>query len=93
MPQPHEDVSKLIKQMAREAANKMGKGLAAPAEERIGQIPPNYAAMKEIPIDQSLLYSTIKDVIELATSSKREIELDDIDTALKKVECHYLWFC
>lgn len=94
MPQPPEDLSKLIRQMARDAAQKRGSSLSKEAEERIGRIPSDYAKMETIPVDQAKLRSTIDDVIELATEPRKKIvELDDMEKALGKVECHYLWFC
>lgn len=93
MPQPPEDLSRIIKQMAIEAAKKLGKVLIPAAVERIGTLPPDYAKMTMIAVDQARLFSTIYDIIQLAASSKLTIELDDIENALKKAECHYLWFC
>jgi len=70
-----------------------GASLTNEAELRIGRIPPNYALSEVVEIDLHPLRSMIRDVVKQAYLLKASIDGPTIEQALKRVKCHYLWFC
>ena len=94
MPQKPEDLSNIIRRMAREQAKKRGKDIDGKALDKIGQIPSPYNNQKEISVDLGRLEGMISDIIELANRySGGSIDLGALEKALIEVKCHYLWFC
>jgi hypothetical protein len=94
MPQKPEDLSRIIREMARRIAKGKSAFLSEEAEERVGRIPASHAKLDVIEVDLAKLEEMIEDIIALAISiGGSEISLDDMEQALRKVKCHYLWFC
>jgi hypothetical protein len=94
MPQTPEDLSRIIYEMARKHAMNRGKKLSDDAGERIGEIPPEYRSRPTISVDLGKLDNMVGDIIDLAAPlSGEQIGKEQIETALKTVKCHYLWFC
>jgi hypothetical protein len=94
MPQTPEDLSKIIREMAERQAKVRGRGIDNAALNRISLIPVEYSSRKTISVNLAELESMISDVIEVASNvSKGDIGQPEIEVALKKVSCHYLWFC
>jgi hypothetical protein len=94
MPKSPKDLSDLIRELARQEAESLGKSLSGDAEDRIATVPPPYNTQSQIPVDVQRLQLMIHDIISIAADeNKKEIALDDIESALARVKCHYLWFC
>jgi hypothetical protein len=94
MPQTPDDLSRIIMEMARRHAERIGKPLGVDAEVRIGTIPPEYRSRPQIAVEMGPLDSMIGEIIVLAGSfSKEQIGLSELEMALGRVTCHYLWFC
>jgi hypothetical protein len=94
MPQTPEDLSRIIREMARRHARSELKSLQPEAEDRIALIPPGYRSRPLITVDLNQLDMMIAKVIYLAASfSIGEIRLEAMDRSLRQVKCHYLWFC
>jgi hypothetical protein len=94
MPKSPEDLSGLIEQIAREEAKSLGRDISASALRRIARIPKPYKYEKEIGVDVERLQIMIRDIISIASSIvSRDIDLKDMEAALGRVKCHYLWFC
>ena len=94
MPKSPEDLSDLIRELARDEAKSLGKSLSLDAEDRIATVPPPWDRQSQITVDVQSFHLMIRDVMVIAASEKRnEITLKDIQSALARVKCHYLWFC
>jgi signal transduction histidine kinase len=95
MPQKPDDLSRIIREMAKRATDYKGLSLDVKALERIGRIPIEYRERQTIDVDLAKLEEMIRDIIELAAkyASDRIIEVRAMERALSEVRCHYLWFC
>jgi hypothetical protein len=94
MPQTPEDLSRIIRDMARRYAQSELKVLNRAAEDRIALIPPEYRSRPLITVDLAQLDLMIGKVVFLAASfSGSEIRVEAMERSLKQVKCHYLWFC
>jgi hypothetical protein len=94
MPQKPEDLSRIIREMARRIAKEKDLFLSKEAEDRIGRIPPSHASRDVIEVDLGKLEEMIHDIVSLAGSiGGGKINLGEMEQALKEVKCHYLWFC
>ncbi len=94
MPQTPEDLSKIIREIAVRHAKIRGRGIKNDALEQISRIPIEYAEQQTISVNLAELDRMVGDVIELAAQfTKDNIGQLEIDMALRKVTCHYLWFC
>lgn len=95
MPQRPDDLARIIREIATKQAKNRGKSINADALTRISFIPAEYAKQEIIQVELDKLEEMISDVIEIAAklSSAPEITKPDIEQALDKVDCHYLWFC
>jgi hypothetical protein len=88
------ELSEFIGRLATEAAAKTGRRLTPGALRRISSVPPQYAAMKRIDVDRDRLQMQINLITEAAFIPGQEVmKVRDVATMLKKIECHYLWFC
>ena len=94
MLQTPDDLSKIIREIAARQAKARGKDIFNEALNRISIIPNDYAVKPTISVDLVELESMLSDIIDVAAkNSQRTIGGDEIEAALKKVTCHYLWFC
>jgi hypothetical protein len=94
MPKSPKDLSDLIRELAQQEAESFGKSLSSDAEDRIATVPPPYNIQSQISVDVQHLQMMIHDIISIAADeNRREIARGDIDSALARVKCHYLWFC
>jgi predicted ATP-dependent protease len=94
MPQSPEDLSSLIKRIAQQLANEIGRVLSDDALERISVVPEPYLSQRLIQVNQEQLGNQLRAIVEIAADSGRQvITVAEIEDSLQKVRCHYLWFC
>jgi len=93
MPQTPEDLSKIIREMAQRHAKELGKVLTAKAEDRIATIPAPYSQQTTITVELKELDAQIWEIMVAASLAKQQIDLPEMEEALRKVKCHYLWLC
>jgi hypothetical protein len=95
MPQKPEDLSRIIREMAKKTAYKLGHEIDLVALKRISLIPEPYASEEIISVDLAKLETMIADILSLAHEFTRGsfIGLEAIEKAMIEVKCHYLWFC
>jgi hypothetical protein len=88
------ELSDVIRLVARDEAISSGiVRLTSEAELRISIIPPDYFRSEQIDVDINRLRSMILQVIKQAYLVNATIIAPVIEEALRRVKCHYLWFC
>ena len=90
MQQTPEGLPGLIVRLAREEAAKQNKYVSDAALDRLIRPPPTFRLNEVDEVDVKRLRRMLRDIIELAPN---EIGSGAIDKALRRVKCHYLWFC
>lgn len=95
MPQRPEDLSKIIREMAERHAKQLGLAISSEALVTIGIIPADFAQQTTIDVDLDKLDMMIGEVIGKAKEGSDGITITrrNLGTALRRVNCHYLWFC
>jgi hypothetical protein len=90
MQQTPDDLPDLIRRTALMEAERQHKTIFPAALDRLAT-PPRTFSLNEIgEVDVRRLHRMLHDIINLTPSA---IGPREIQAALRKVKCHYLWFC